>query len=163
MKSGLTASTVTMTTGHNTHSHQATTTTTCAHPVHTSVRRNQASRSSSQRPGRRMHCSYTCTSACSPGQRDQQGTSQCSCLPSSPGGTCTCRWPGRSDRWRSRTFLRSSGQRYLLDRLKYTEELLMMKWCLMSSDVGWDIRDKLWPMPKHGSINLYVHGSQKAC
>ena len=24
----------------------------------------------------------------------------------------------------------------------------MMKWCLMSSDVGWHIRDKLWPMPK---------------
>ena len=39
---------------------------------------------------------------------------------------------------------------------------MMMKWCLMSSDVGWHIRDKLRPMPKHGSINLYVHGSQKA-
>ena len=39
---------------------------------------------------------------------------------------------------------------------------LMMKWCLMSSDVGWHIKDKLRPMPKHGSINLYVHGSQKA-
>ena len=35
-----------------------------------------------------------------------------------------------------------------------------MKWCLMSSDVGWHIRDKLRPMPKHGSINLSVHGSQ---
>ena len=34
--------------------------------------------------------------------------------------------------------------------------------CLMSSDVNWHIRDKLWPMPKHGSINLYVHGNQKA-
>jgi len=33
-----------------------------------------------------------------------------------------------------------------------------MKCCLVSSDV----RDKLWPMPKHGSINLYVHGNQKA-
>ena len=30
--------------------------------------------------------------------------------------------------------------------------LLMMKWCLMSSDVSWHIRDKLRPMPKHGSI-----------
>ena len=40
--------------------------------------------------------------------------------------------------------------------------MMMMKWCLMSSDVSWHIRDKLWPMPKHGSINLYVHGSQKA-
>ena len=39
---------------------------------------------------------------------------------------------------------------------------LMMKWCLMSSDVSWHIRDKLWPMPKYGSINLYVHGNQKA-
>ena len=28
----------------------------------------------------------------------------------------------------------------------------MMSWCLMSSDVIWHIRDKLWPMPKHGSI-----------
>ena len=37
-----------------------------------------------------------------------------------------------------------------------------MKWCLMSSDVSWHIRDKLWPMPKHGSIILYVHGKQKA-
>ena len=28
----------------------------------------------------------------------------------------------------------------------------MMSWCLMSSDVSWHIRDKLWPMPKHGAI-----------
>ena len=34
--------------------------------------------------------------------------------------------------------------------------------CLMSSDVGWHIRDKLRPMPKHGSVLLYVHGNQKA-
>ena len=27
----------------------------------------------------------------------------------------------------------------------------------MSSDVGWHIRDKLWPMHKHGSMLLYVH------
>ena len=40
--------------------------------------------------------------------------------------------------------------------------LMMMNWCLMSSDVSWHIRDKLWPMPKHGAINLYVHGNQKA-
>ena len=39
---------------------------------------------------------------------------------------------------------------------------LMMNWCLMSSDVSRHIRDKLWPMPKHGAINLYVHGNQKA-
>ena len=38
----------------------------------------------------------------------------------------------------------------------------VVKWCLMSSDVKWHIRHKLWPMPKHGSINLYVHGNQKA-
>ena len=30
--------------------------------------------------------------------------------------------------------------------------MMMMKCCLMSSDVSWHIRDKLWPMPKHGSI-----------
>ena len=34
--------------------------------------------------------------------------------------------------------------------------------CLMSSDVGWHIRDKVRPMPRHGSILLYVHGNQKA-
>ena len=30
--------------------------------------------------------------------------------------------------------------------------MMMMSWCLMSPDVIWHIRDKLWPMPKHGSI-----------
>ena len=25
-----------------------------------------------------------------------------------------------------------------------------------------DIRDKLWPMPKHGSVLLYVHRNRKA-
>ena len=40
--------------------------------------------------------------------------------------------------------------------------MMMMNWCLMSSDVMRHIRDKLWPMPKHGAINLYVHGNQKA-
>ena len=40
---------------------------------------------------------------------------------------------------------------------------MVVKCCLMSSDISWHIiRDKLWPMPKHGSINLYVHGNQKA-
>ena len=35
--------------------------------------------------------------------------------------------------------------------------MMMMSWCLMSSDVIWRIRDKLWPMPKHGSIkSTYV-------
>ena len=38
----------------------------------------------------------------------------------------------------------------------------LMNWCLMSSDVMRHIKDKLWPMPKHGAINLYVHGNQKA-
>ena len=34
---------------------------------------------------------------------------------------------------------------------------MMMSWCLMSSDVIWHIRDKLWPMLKHGSIkSTYV-------
>ena len=36
------------------------------------------------------------------------------------------------------------------------------RWCLMPSDVGWHIRDKLRPMPKHGSIQLYVRGNQKS-
>ena len=43
-----------------------------------------------------------------------------------------------------------------------TMMMMMMSWCLMSSDVIWHVRDKLWPMPKHGSIILYVHGNQKA-
>ena len=35
--------------------------------------------------------------------------------------------------------------------------MMMMSWCLISSDVIWHIRDKLWPMPKHGSIkSTYV-------
>ena len=34
---------------------------------------------------------------------------------------------------------------------------MMMSWCLMSSDVIWHIRDKLWSMPKHGSVkSTYV-------
>ena len=33
-------------------------------------------------------------------------------------------------------------------------QMMMMSWCLMSSDVSWHIRDKLWPMPKHGSVIL---------
>ena len=39
---------------------------------------------------------------------------------------------------------------------------LVVKCCLMSSDVSWHITDKLRPMPKHGSRILYVHGNQKA-
>ena len=39
--------------------------------------------------------------------------------------------------------------------------MTMMTWCLMSSDVSWHIRDKLRPMPKHGSIILYVHGNRR--
>ena len=46
-----------------------------------------------------------------------------------------------------------------LNRVTPTE---VVKCCIMSSDVGWHIRGKLWPMPKHGSVNLYVHGNQKA-
>ena len=52
--------------------------------------------------------------------------------------------------------------RYLVTRWRKDDGLMMMKWCLMSSDVRWHIRDKLCPMPKHGSVNLYVHGNQKA-
>ena len=36
------------------------------------------------------------------------------------------------------------------------------KCCLMSSDVGWLIRDKLRPMREHGSLLLYVHGNHEA-
>jgi len=40
--------------------------------------------------------------------------------------------------------------------------VMVVKWCLMSSDVSWHIRDKLQPMLKYSSIILYVHGNQKA-
>ena len=42
--------------------------------------------------------------------------------------------------------------RTLTEVLSYAILMMMMSWCLMSSDVIWHIRDKLWPMPKHGSI-----------
>ena len=42
-----------------------------------------------------------------------------------------------------------------------TTMLLLLLCCLMSSDVSWHIRDKLRPVPKHGSILLYVHKNQK--
>ena len=32
----------------------------------------------------------------------------------------------------------------------------MMSWCLMSSDVIWHIRDKLWPMPKHRFNKIHI-------
>ena len=50
----------------------------------------------------------------------------------------------------------------LLANWSAANEMMMMRWCLMSSDVSWHTRDKLWPMPKHGSVILYVHGNQKA-
>ena len=34
---------------------------------------------------------------------------------------------------------------------------------IMSSDVGWHIRDKLKPVCEHGSILLYIHWNRKAC
>ena len=39
----------------------------------------------------------------------------------------------------------------MADRV-HGNEIVQLSWCLMSSDVIWHIRDKLWPMPKHGSI-----------
>ena len=44
----------------------------------------------------------------------------------------------------------------------WNRPMMMMKWCLMSSDVIWRIRDKLWPMPMHGSIIPYVHGNHSS-
>ena len=42
--------------------------------------------------------------------------------------------------------------RYHLELNWSEQNWVMMSWCLMSSDVIWHIRDKLWPVPKHGSI-----------
>ena len=45
----------------------------------------------------------------------------------------------------------------ILSLLHIISSMMMMSWCLMSSDVIWHIRDKLWPIPKHGSIkSTYV-------
>ena len=53
--------------------------------------------------------------------------------------------------WEHLVYMSSS----LLPLYTYSQEV--MSWCLMSSDVIWHIRDKLWPMPKHGSIkSTYV-------
>ena len=42
------------------------------------------------------------------------------------------------------------------------DSLLTVRLCCLMSRVSVDnIRDKLRPMPKHGSILLYVHGNQK--
>ena len=49
----------------------------------------------------------------------------------------------------------------VLQKLEGDEADVRVMWCLMSSDVSWHIRDKLWPMLKHGSVILYVHGNQK--
>ena len=69
-------------------------------------------------------------------------------------------------------FIQSPNLRSLTSRIVHvyrTGLLAAIRWisvgrlcCLMSSDVSWHIRDKLWPMPKHGSIILYVHGNQKS-
>ena len=53
--------------------------------------------------------------------------------------------------------LKGRGPEHVYNTLGYTTNLcswtlLLLSWCLMSSDVIWHIRDKLWPMPKHGSI-----------
>ena len=45
----------------------------------------------------------------------------------------------------------------LLLLLFFLGGVMMMSWCLMFSHVIWHTRDKLWPMPKHGSIkSTYV-------
>ena len=51
---------------------------------------------------------------------------------------------------------------YIVQSKWYLRLKISVQGPLMSSDVSWHIRDKLWPMPKHGSIILYVHGNQKA-
>ena len=54
----------------------------------------------------------------------------------------------------------------MLSWKKRNKTKMMMSWCLMSSDVIWHIRDKLWPIPKHGSIKAtYVSqdGKVYAC
>ena len=44
----------------------------------------------------------------------------------------------------------------------FESRLPSFRCCLMSSDVGWHIRDKLRPMHEHGSMLLYVHGNHEA-
>ena len=49
-----------------------------------------------------------------------------------------------------------------ISSLRNTAPPAWMMLSFMSSDVGWHIRDKLWPVPKHGSVLLYVHRNRKA-
>ena len=74
-------------------------------------------------------------------------------------GLCTVPSPQYSDRCfccTARLFVEEKGsvEGSVLFRAPV---MMMMSWCLMSSDVIWHIRDKLWPMPKHSSIkSTYV-------
>ena len=56
----------------------------------------------------------------------------------------------------------SPGRPPRLSHSSWTLRILLLLCCLMSSDVGWHIGDKLRPMLKLGSILLYVHGNHKA-
>ena len=76
------------------------------------------------------------------------------------------RFKSETERGPERSCIINKQGSYLALELRNTSTaktlMMMMNWCLMSSDVMRHIRDKLWPMPKHGAINLYVHGNQKA-
>ena len=41
------------------------------------------------------------------------------------------------------------------------DDFFFFRWCLMSSDVSWHIRDKLRPMHEHGLGLLYILGNHK--
>ena len=49
-----------------------------------------------------------------------------------------------------------------VDLKNIRRDLKAVKWCLMPSAMSADILGTLRPVPKHGSINIYIHGSQKA-
>ena len=67
------------------------------------------------------------------------------------------RWKGFDGGWRGFLVFSNVQSNAEAVLLEHCVCVMMMSWCLMSSDVIWHIRDKLWPMPKHGSIkSTYV-------
>ena len=56
------------------------------------------------------------------------------------------------DNWAIKTPPNQKGPERKGYRVMARNMYMLLSWCLMSSDVIWHIRDKLWPMPKHGSI-----------
>ena len=64
--------------------------------------------------------------------------------------------PWLKKKWKKKCLKRLCNNAALL---KEWNPPFLLNCCLMSSDVSWHIRDKLWPMPKHGSMSTEPEGS----